>query len=211
MIIHDCIQGGDDWHEIRRGKITASHFKDVMAKGSGATRTKYMRRLCMQRRQSIVQPAFKGTASMQWGTDHEDEAIARYELKKDCQVERVGFVEISDWIGSSPDGLVGKLGVIETKCPDSSTHFDYLIKNQKDPTWYDPTHKFQMQGNMWCLDRKWCDWISYDPRFDAWEDQIIIVRVHRDEELIDELRTECNKFRMQAEEILSKFPKLINF
>jgi hypothetical protein len=204
-VYEDIIQCSPEWHEIRRGKMTASHFKDVMAKGSGATRTKYMKRLCLQRRQSIIQPGFTN-ASMQWGIDHEDDAIARYELKRDCTVEKIGFVEISDWIGSSPDGLVGKPGVVEAKCPDSATHFDYLLKNKKNPDWYDPTHKFQMQGNLWCLDREWCDWISFDPRFDAWEDQIIIVRVYRDEALIDDLRTECNKFRLQAEEILSKFP-----
>jgi len=205
-IIHTMAQGSDEWIEVRRGLMTASHFKDIMAQGSGVSRTKYMKRLCMQRRQSIVQPAFKSTGPMKWGTDHEDEAIARYELKKDCKIERIGFVQISDWIGSSPDGLVRKPGMVEAKCPDSTTHFDYLLKKQKNPDWYDPTHKYQMQGNMWCLDRDWCDWVSYDPRFDDWKDQLIITRVPRDQAIIDSLEVECDKFRKQAMEMLSRFP-----
>jgi hypothetical protein len=218
-IFHDMDQCSEDWYTIRCGKMTSSRFATVLAKGKGGgvskTRRKYMSEICSERKTGLPSSSFSGTTAMDWGTEHEDEAVGAYEKEKEREkgdgtshvVNTVGFVELSGWIGGSPDGLVGEDGIIEVKCPNSCTHYDYMRLNKKDPSWYDPTYKWQMQGNLWITGRKWCDWISYDPRFKLPKEQILIVRVERDEQAIAELQIKCELFKKEAlAEILSSNP-----
>jgi exodeoxyribonuclease (lambda-induced) len=189
--------------------MTSSKFATVLAKGKGGgvskTRRDYMDAICSERGTGFPSETFSGTTAMDWGTEHEDEAVGAYEREKEkskdvqqCVVKRVGFVELSDWIGGSPDGLVGEDGIIEVKCPNSKTHYRYLRMNKADSTWFDPTYRLQMQGNLWVTGRKWCDWISYDPRFKRPDQKLLIVRVERDEQAIAELTIKCEAFKQEA-------------
>lgn len=207
-IIHDIEQNSEAWYLIRCGKMTSSRFATVLAKGKGGgvskTRRDYMDDICSERGTGIPAIGFTN-AAMEWGTEHEDEAIGAYEREKEklkevqqCVVKRVGFVELSDWIGGSPDGLVGDDGIIEVKCPNSKTHYRYKRLNKANPTWFDPTYRLQIQGNLWVTGRKWCDWISYDPRFKRPDRKLLIVRIERDEEAITQLQTECERFKQEA-------------
>jgi exodeoxyribonuclease (lambda-induced) len=200
-------QGSDEWLLARSGKMTSSKFPTVCAKGrSGGPsdgRRKYMDKVISERKTGLPGPN-RTYGAMDWGTEHEDEAVSEYEKNKSKNqpqkviVRRVGFIELSDWIGGSPDGLVGEDGIIEVKCPDSSTQYRYSRMLLKNPVWFDPTYRLQIQGNMWLAGAKWCDWISYDPRYKMPKERLLIVRVPRDELAIAELQVKCEAFKQEA-------------
>ena len=125
-------QGSEAWQAARLGKVTASRVADVIAKtksGWGASRKNYLAELVAERLTGTAAERFTNGA-MQWGTDTEPQARAAYEFFRDQSVTEVGFVDHPDvpMCGASPDGLVGGDGLIEVKCPNTSTHIDTLMK-----------------------------------------------------------------------------------
>jgi putative phage-type endonuclease len=187
------IQGSDEWKEARLGKVTASKISDVMAQGrSGqpsATRATYMGQLIAERLTGVTAESFKSEA-MEWGNETEAQARNAYAFMRDVDVEEVGFIDhpsIAD-TGASPDGLVGHDGLAEIKCPNTATHIKTLLSGVA-PAQYIK----QMQWQMACTGRKWCDFISYDPRLPE-HMQMFVVRVERDNELINSMETEVLNF-----------------
>ena len=179
-------QGTPEWLADRAGKVTASRIADVMASaksGEAAARANYRAQLVAERLTGKAQESFT-SAAMQWGTDNEPVARAIYEVATGSMVDQVGFVphQTIPMSGASPDGLVGDDGLIEIKCPNTATHIDTLISGKA-------TAKYlkQMQWQMECTGRLWCDFVSYDPRMPD-HLALFVVRVYRDEELIDEIR-----------------------
>ncbi len=184
-IIHTMEQGSEEWFAVRLGKVTASNFSVAIGK-PGVTRTKYMYKLMAEIGTKERESSYSN-AAMEWGTETEPFARDYYEQINDCEVDQVGFVEYSEGIGVSPDGLVGNDGTLEIKCPYSSTHIGYVIKDKLPAT-----YKAQVQGQLWATGRKWCDFVSYDPRYKPrpyWS-----IRVERDEEYIDMLNVKINLF-----------------
>ncbi len=185
-------QGTEEWEAARCGAVTASRIKDVMAKGQkGApskTRATYMGELIAETMTGVPADSFT-SAAMQHGTDTEGEARAAYALLREA-VDEVGFVahpSISR-SGASPDGLVGDDGLVEFKCPNSATHIATL-RGAKIARAY----ALQMQWQMACTGRKWCDFVSYDPRMRA-DLSVSIERIERDDELIAEIEAEVTAF-----------------
>lgn len=193
----DVIQGSPEWKKIRLGKVTASRMADVIAKtktGWGASRANYMAALLVERLTGEAQDTFVN-AVMQWGTDQEPAARAAYEFMTDRPVSTVGFVahpRIS-MSGASPDGLIGVDGLIEIKCPASSTHIDTLL-GDAIPAKYIA----QMQWQMASCERAWCDWVSFDPRLPA-SMRLIIRRVKRDDKFIAELEMHVTDFLLELD------------
>ena len=188
----EITQGSPEWHALRLGKVTASRVADVVAKtrtGWGASRANYMAELIAERLTGSVADRFTN-AAMQWGNETEAEARAAYQFQTDAEVVEVGFVPHPDIAesGASPDGLVGEMGLVEIKCPNTATHIDTLL-NQKVPAKYIT----QMQWQMACTGRYWCDFVSYDPRLPP-EMAIWIKRVDRDEDRITELQDMVREF-----------------
>lgn len=188
----DLVQGSAEWLAIRVGKVTASRVADVVAKtktGYGASRANYMAELIAERLTGA--PAERYTnAAMAWGTEKEPEARALYEFLTDAEVTQVGFVPhptISD-SGASPDGLVGDAGLVEIKCPNTATHIDTLL-GQSIPAKYET----QMQWQMACTGRQWCDFVSYDPRMPD-SMRLFVCREKRNDAMIAELAEEVGKF-----------------
>ena len=177
------------------GKVTASRIADVLAKtktGWGASRYSYMGELIAERLTGRPNESFT-TSAMQWGKDNEDRARQAYVFRYDRQVEETGFVEhprLEDLAGASPDGLVED-GLIEIKCPSTITHLD-TISSGKVPTRY----QFQMQWQMECTGRKWCDFISFDPRLPE-NLQLFVKRVEIGELIEPEIRKFCDEMRMK--------------
>ena len=174
----EIIQGTDEWFAARLGKVTASRVADVIAKtktGYSASRDNYMAQLVCERLTGQKGESFTN-ASMQWGTETEPKAREAYMAARFEIVEEVGFVNhpTIEAAGASPDGLVGDLGLIEIKCPNTATHIDTLL-SQTIPSKYIT----QMQWQMICTGRHWCDFVSYDPRLPA-ELQLFIERVEYD-------------------------------
>ena len=181
-------QGTQEWLLARCGKVTASRVADIMAKtksGYSASRGNYMAELVCERLTGVPTDTFK-SAAMEWGTAHEPHARAAYEAVGGVLVEEVGFVphpSIPD-AGASPDGLVGSVGLIEIKCPYTATHIETLLSG-KVPDRYNT----QMQWQMACTGRTWCDYVSYDPRMPE-NMRLFLARVFRDQSAILAMETE---------------------
>ena len=195
-----------EWHTARLGKVTASRVADVIAKtktGYGASRANLMADLIVER--LTGQPASTFTnAHMEWGTEQEPHARAAYSARTGELVEEVGFVDhprITN-SGASPDGLVGDEGLVEFKCPATATHLDTLLAGEV-PSKYIP----QMQWQMACTDRAWCDFVSYDPRLPE-HLRMFVKRVPREEHYIFMLQTEVTKFLAELNEKLKQLEKV---
>jgi putative phage-type endonuclease len=191
-------QRTDDWFSARLGKVTASRISDVVAKtksGVSASRGNYMAQLIVERMTNKPTESYSNSA-MQWGTDTEPLARAAYEMATNTMVEEVGFVQHPDeeMCGASPDGLVGEDGLIEIKCPNTATHIETLINGEIDNKYI-----LQMQWQMACTGRQWCDFVSFDPRMPE-SLQLKIIRVNRLQSLIIDLETQVEQFLNETQE-----------
>jgi len=198
-------QGSDEWFAVRCGQVTASRVSDIIAKtksGWGASRANYMAQLIAERLTGEVADSYSNSA-MQWGIDHEQEARTAYEFYENEGVQEIGFVQHNDLeSGASPDGLVGKDGLIEIKCPNTATHIQTLL-DQKIPKKYETQMLWQLE----CTDRKWCDFVSYDPRMPE-NLKLFVKRFERDDERLDEIRTMVADFIGELEDKLTQLKKL---
>jgi putative phage-type endonuclease len=195
-------QRTDEWYQARLGKVTASRLADVLAKiktGEAAARANYRIELVAERLTGTRAQSFT-SASMQWGIDYEQAAVAEYELATGRFIRDCGFIQHPTIIdsGASPDGLVGDDGLIEVKCPETKTHINTLLTKQV-PAQYLP----QMQWQLACTGRGWADFVSYDPRIPQ-HLQTAIIRVERDQKLIDEYTVEVNQFLDEVLQVLQR-------
>lgn len=185
-------QRSPEWFAARLGKVTASRVADIMAKtksGPSASRANYMAELICERLTGQQAERFSN-AAMDWGTTTEPQARAAYEFLTDATVVETGLVDHPSipMFGASPDGLVGDDGLIEIKCPNTATHIETLL-SETVPGKY----MTQMQVQMLCTGRAWCDFVSFDPRLPP-DLQIWIRRVPADPEYQAEITTEVTKF-----------------
>jgi putative phage-type endonuclease len=164
-----------------------------------------MAQLVVERITGTVAPSFQN-AAMAWGTETEPQARAAYEFEMDATVTEVGFVNhpIIPMAGASPDGLVGDDGLLEIKCPESHTHLDTLL-NEKVPDKY----LQQMQWQMACTGRKWCDFVSFDPRMPP-HLQFWCQLVPRDDALVEAIEKDVIEFletvNEKVEKLNERFP-----
>jgi putative phage-type endonuclease len=176
-----------EWFAQRCGHLTASRIADMMArtqKGWGASRANYAAQLIAERLTGVAESGFT-SAAMQHGIDTEAAARAAYGFMQDVEVVEAPFVlhPRLAWSGASPDGFVGDDGLIEIKCPNTATHITTL-RGGEIPDKYIK----QMQWQMACTGRNWCDFVSFDPRMPV-EMQLHIQRVDRDNDLIAEIES----------------------
>ena len=194
-------QRTDSWFQARCGKVTASSVYKVMAKtktGYGADRDNYKAQLVVER--LTGQPAKTySNAAMEWGVQTEAEARAAYEASMGVLVTEVGFMPhpTIEMCGASPDGVVGD-GLVEIKCPETATMIDQLL-TRKIPDKYFK----QMQLQMKCADKKWCDFVVYDPRMPE-SMQMFVARVERDERFIAEMEAEIVKFLAEVDSTVTQ-------
>ena len=198
-------QRTDDWFAARLGKVTASRVADVIAKtktGYGAGRANYMADLVVERLTGQKASSFSN-AAMEWGTEQEPNAKAAYAAKTGILVEDVGFIDHPTvaMSGASPDGLAED-GLVEIKCPNTATHLEYIFDGK-------PPQKYvtQMQWQMACAGKPWCDFVSYDPRLPE-RLQLLVVRVLRDDDYIKMLEQEVNTFLQELDDKLNKLEKV---
>lgn len=191
-------QGTIDWKMQRLGKVTASKVHDVIArtkKGYSASRENYLMQLLTERLTNLPTDTYVNKA-MQWGIDNEPKARELYSLMTDNNVDQVSFINHPNiqMAGASPDGLVNQQGLIEIKCPLSINHLNFVLYEQVPDNYFT-----QMQWQMACTDRFWCDYVSYDPRFPA-ELQIKWIRVERDEKFILDCEKDVLDFIFELDE-----------
>ncbi len=203
-IITEMEQGSAEWLALRLGKVTASRMKDVLSKGRGTAQSKtaetYMMEVLGERLTGESKPFFENDA-MQWGTATEPQARAMYELMSGNAVNEVAFVEHNEYIGISPDGLIGDDGLLEIKCPATITQVRRSLTDNYSKDYYT-----QIQCQLWVTEREWCDFLSFDPRLDI-AASYLLQRVERDDVFIAVMEEETYLF---VETMNEFYNKLIN-
>lgn len=199
-------QRTEEWFKARLGKVTASRVADVIAKtktGYSASRENYMAQLICERLTGQQGESFTNSA-MQHGIDCEPLARSAFEAHADVMVEEVGFVNHPEiqMSGASPDGLVGLFGMLEIKCPNTATHIDTLL-SQTVPSKYIT----QMQWQMRCCERQWCEFVSFDNRLPQ-DLQLFVKRVEFDAPYVAMLEEEIIKFLAELDDKVNKLTNL---
>ncbi|ALE02908.1 lambda exonuclease family protein [Bartonella ancashensis] len=191
-----------EWFQARLGRVTASNIDYVVnrtVKGLPTSKYEdYKIKLITERLTGQINPSYE-TQAMQWGVEHEDEAIEEYSFIYDTHVTRCGFIPHPTFkmAGASPDGLIGKDGLIEIKCPQSTTHLRFFLNGD-----IKPEYLLQMQFQMACTGRKWCDFVSYDPRFTDQSARLRmkVQRINRDDEQIEHINKAVERFLTEIEQ-----------
>ena len=197
MKIYNFEQRTEDWYNIRKGKMTASNAETIIANGKGLET--YIYNLMAEYYSSAEKENYIN-ADMQRGIDLEPEARLEFEFYTNLDVQEVGFIEYNDFIGVSPDGLVGDDGLIEIKCPNDSIYFKLLLSNNIKPEYI-----AQMQMQMYVTDRQYCYFVSYNPNF---EKSLYIKKINRDEEMIEKLKKGLERGTQLIKEIKENFRKV---
>lgn len=197
-----------EWFAARLGKVTASRVADAIARtksGYSASRENYATELALERIMGYSQPGYTSPA-MQWGIATEPEARAAYEMARGDMVAGCGLIDhpTIEMSGASPDGLIGSDGLLEIKCPESKQHLEYL-RLSTAPAKYKP----QIQWQLACTGRAWCDFVSYDPRFPE-PLRLHIVRVDRDAEYIASVELEVVEFLNQVAAVVAEIERIGN-
>jgi len=206
----NIVQGSDEWRQARCGSLGASDIADMVARTKtswGASRANLAARLIAERLTGVPAETYQ-SAAMAYGIETEPAARVAYAFLHDAGVTEVGIVRHPTiaHAHASPDGLVTSEGLLEVKCPNSSTHIDTLLGAPIEARYIK-----QMQWQMACTSRRWCDWVSFDPRLPE-PMQMVVKRVVRDGEMIAELEREAvvflaevaDKVRLLTERYLTK-------
>lgn len=177
MIAHRVPQRSEQWYALRCGKLTASSAADVLVTGKAGAEAVARRdlrlKLACERLTGIPEPGGFVSDETQRGIEKEADAIAAYEAKTGLLVDTsVGFMEADDVLaGYSPDGVVGD-GLVECKCPKTSTHLGYL----RDPGSLAKKYAAQAWHGLWISGASWLDLVSFDDRLPS-HLSLVVVRV----------------------------------
>ncbi len=194
------------WFQARLGKVTASNVYNVISKTAKGTPTSkyedYKIKLMTERLTGEISQSYP-TPAMQWGIEHEEDALKEYAFIYDTEITQCGFIQhpTIKMAGASPDGLIGENGLIEIKCPQSINHLRFCIDDEIKPEYH-----AQMQFQMACTERKWCDFISYDPRFagDSSHLRMKIKRIYRDDKQIEQINQAVEAFLAEIEQEIQR-------
>lgn len=174
MKIYDDEQNSVGWIKSRLGHFTASNAHTISIGGKG------LETLCYNLVAEILtNKAEEGYTSpaMQRGHDLEDEAAMAYEIETGNITEKIGFCELDEMVGASPDRkIAGVEAGVEIKNKTDSVYVKELMGAE-----IEPAHYSQMQFQMWVTGWKWIDYVVYNPNFPK---SLIIRRVNRDEATI---------------------------
>ena len=186
-------QRSPEWFAARVGKVTASRVHDIVATtrsgGYTAGRKNYLAELVCERLTGMPAEQYVSQA-MLYGIETEAQARAAYAFERDVDVQEVAFVSHPTIAaaGCSPDGLVSDDGLVEIKAPNTSTHIESLLTGKLDPAYFD-----QMQFQMACTGRQWCDFVSFDKRLPE-AMQLHVQRIARDDKAISAMELEVTQF-----------------
>lgn len=178
--------------------ITGSVFNSCMTKSVGKTVLRQCCRIACERlgvRELEEQFDISGLRMIEWGNEMEALAIRAYEADTFTQIHsKQVFHRIPDMmVGGTPDGLVGDDGIVEIKCPNSDNHLLNITQGAQVSDYIN-----QVQAYLWITDRKWCDFVSFDPRFPD-DLQLHVQRIGRDDELIAVIKARA----IEMEELIS--------
>ena len=178
----DIEQNTDEWINLRMGKFTASMFSDLMGSKNTLTYQKAINKIVFEILTNEVPENFT-SGYMERGHELEPLAKELYSMMTFNDVSNGGFFSYGNYIGASPDGLIDDDGLLEIKSPSFNTMINYLLRESL-PIEY----KYQVQGQLFVTNRKWCDFMAYHPKLKP-----LIIRVERDEDIITDIQTRLNE------------------
>jgi putative phage-type endonuclease len=195
--IHEMLQRTPEWYALRKGKLTASHADVIAAAGRGLDT--YILKLVADSFSS-ADPDSYTNEHLQRGIELEDQARELYSLTTGHEVKQVGFIELNELIGCSPDGLVGEDGGIEIKCHDNKEHFRLLIGEP-----IDSAYLWQIQMSLFITGRKWWNYVAYNPTF---EKNLLIKRFIIDPLMIGKLTEGIMIGTQKIKELMKRYEKI---
>jgi len=128
MKVYDKIeQGSVEWHALRYGKVGGSTLKSLMTnENKSVTENAIYNSILAARFEPFVYEETYTSREMERGNMLEPMARLAYEDKFGVNVIQIGWAEINDFAGISPDGLIGSCEALEIKCPSANTHVAYM-------------------------------------------------------------------------------------
>lgn len=196
MKIHQCEQRTEEWFAVRAGKMTASNAQAIAANGKGLETYIY----------SLLAEKFSKNKEsytnddIERGVELEEYARMTYEIERE-KVSLVGFIERNEYSGCSPDGLVGKDGGVEIKCPNDTNFFKMLVLGE---TGIETKYVWQVQMCLLITGRKWWDIVFYNQNF---EKNLIIIRIYPDKKKQEKLLSGLDSGEKLIREMTEKYAK----
>lgn len=197
MRIIECEQGSDEWINCRIGKLTASNAQSIAKNGAGLKT--YVTEILAEKYSTAEREKYTNE-DLERGKELEETARSLYELQTGNTVKQVGFCELDEYVGASPDGLVGEDGLIEVKCPNDKNHFTNVVTEK-----IDTKYQWQIQMQLLVTGREWCDFVSFNPNFTK---DLLIIRVVKDEKMQERLLVGLESGRKLIKELKAKYLKL---
>lgn len=158
MKIIKCAQQTDEWFKLRKGKLTMSHAREILAKPSTSTHQTYIASVASEQVAPDWEAPGFSNRHTERGNELEPFALQAAEKALGLEFESVGFVLADDdRIGGSPDGLGVDCG-IEIKCPEPKVHLKHL-----DRKYTEKEHGAQMYGNAWVCQKSVWHFVSFCP------------------------------------------------
>ena len=149
-------QRTEEWFKKRAGRVTGSSVGAILGLSPFMKQEDVMRN--MVRQYHGYPSEFKGNTATSYGTYNEPNALADYELQFDTKVIETGFHTFEEWLGASPDGLIGDNGLIEIKCP-------YGQRDKNPPEFksidYQTHYWLQIQIQLFVTGRQWCHFYQW--------------------------------------------------
>lgn len=187
-------QQTEEWFAVRRGKMSASHATAIGANGKGLQT--YILEM-MSEAYSSAEKEHYSNADTERGNELEGDARELYELETGSVVKGVGFVELDDYSGCSPDGLIGDDGLVEIKCPNDKNYFKFLLDGKVDSKYI-----WQVQMQMLVTKTEWCDLVYFNPNF---KPSIKITKVRLDPVAQEKLMIGLGAGRLMIKSMQDKF------
>ena len=197
---YDIIQRSDEWFSIRKGKFTASNAQSIGNQGKGLET--YIWQVLTKKYSDGFDYDYKND-DIQRGVELEEQAKMVYEIEKE-PVTTVGFIEMDEYVGCSPDGLIGDEGGIEIKCPNDTNYMKLLLQGERA---IESKYIWQVQMCLLITGRKWWDLDFYNPNF---EKNTIIFRLYPDLVKIEKLKVGIERGKNLIKELTNEYNNIIN-
>ena len=186
-------QGSQEWLDARLGMLTGSRLARALAKtgkGWSDKRAGVMFELLAEQLTGESADSYV-SKDMQWGRDYEADARRMYEVTTGNMVSECGLIEhpTIKGLGASPDGLIDDDGLLEIKCPKTTTHLQYIYAGVVPEA-----YTLQMDLQLLCTQRKWCDFASYDPRMKLEDQMSFIIRYEPSADHLKSVEDQCVVF-----------------
>ena len=199
----DLIQGSDEWHDQRRGMVTASAVGQLITASTLKPASNDYSRgltalLVAERITGYTEPTYINDDMLR-GIEDEPRAIEKYS-EHYAPVVTTGFM-VRDYgthqLGYSPDGLVGADGLVEVKSRRQKKHLQTILSGQVPAE-----NMAQLQCGLLVSGREWLDYISYCGGMPLW-----VKRVYPDQRWFDAITAAVEQFETTAAEMVAAYRK----